>query len=315
MSRQVTCCILLALAVAWPCAASAQNAAPTPRGADKPPPGYHDVSFGSGSNKNVIRVADQAKPHLNGNTGSDSDGRYDPEKLDFSRTSPLATKSFATSFAALSKNDTAEETKLPAFNTHAFDTSAYNQSDRKYATMADSESSRSNDDFSKTYQLPQGGADADLNRSFATKTSEFQGKTALLTQTPSKTDPFATPSSLSDKTFFDPAMEHVKRDRYAAVDGLDVQRLTNLPNRPLTITEVRNLINHEQIPNLADKPEEEDANDKALNDPNWAPPTIAPMAPDNTRATPPPDIEKQGDLPAPGEMAQPPPENSEPLPK
>jgi hypothetical protein len=39
------------------------------------------------------------------------------------------------------------------------------------------------------------------------------------------------------------------------------------------------------------------------------------MAPDNSLAIPPADTEMQGELPAPGEMAQPPPENSEPLPK
>jgi hypothetical protein len=312
MSRQARYCALLALAAALPCAASADKPAPTPQGFSKPPPGYHDVTIGSGANKSVIRVADSPKPHVNGEAPS-SDGRYDPEKLDFSQSSPLSNKSFATSFSSLSKSATAQETKLPRFNTHAFNTSSYNQSDRKYATMAYDESSRGSDDFSKTYKLPP--ANAGANRVFPIKTSDFQGKTALLAQGPSKTDPFATPNALNDKTFFDPEMVHVRRDPYAAANQLDVKRLTDLPNRPLTIKEVRNLINHDQIPNLADKPEEDGDNDKPLNDPRWAPPTVAPMAPDNSLAIPPADTEKQGDLPAPGEMAQPPPENSEPLPK
>lgn len=301
MSCHAASCAMLLLATVVPCALAAP--------VDKPPPGYHDVTIGSGDHQSVVRVADSAAPHLRGGSDSDSDSNtaYNPESMNFGKSSPMANKSFATGFASLSKNDTAEEQSSQEFSTHAFATADYSQSYRKYETSADNESSRRNDDFSKSYELPPASAAAD--QTFATKASEYQGKTALDVQAPSKTDPFATPSSLSEKTFFDPEMQHIRRDPYAT--GMDVKRLTDLPNRPLTIDEVRNLINHEQIPDLDDKPDEPS---KALNDPDWSPPTVAPMAHDNLPVAPPAEMEKDGDLPAPGEMAQPP-ENTEPLPK
>ena len=228
--------------------------------------------------------------------------------MDFSKSSSMATKSFDTGFASISKTDTATEQNSQEFSTHAFATADYSQSIPKYQTVAYNDSSRSSDSFSKDYELPP--ANAAGSQSFATKTSEFQGKVAPDVETPAKTDPFATPSSLSAKTFFDPQMQHIRHDPYAT--GMDVQRLADLPNRPLTIDEVRNLINHEQIPDLNEKPDEEPS--KALNDPDWSPPTVAPAARDSIPTPPPAEMEKDGELPAPGEMAQPP-ENSEPLPK
>jgi hypothetical protein len=305
MSCHVPACAVLLLATVLPCA----MAAPV----DQPPHGYHDVTVGSGDHKSVVRVADSAAPHFS--NGSSSDGSanapYNPEGMDFGKSSPLAGKSFDTGFASLSKNDTATEQNSREFSTRAFATADYSQSIPKYQTVAYNDSSRSSDGFSKNYELPPANAaiTAAANQSFATKASEYQGKTALDVQMPAKTDPFATPSSLSEKTFFDPAMQHVRHDPYAT--GMDVKRLADLPNRPLTIDEVRDLINHEQIPDLSDKPDEPS---RALNDPDWSPPTVAPSARDSIPTPPPAEMEKDGDLPAPGEMAQPP-ENSEPLPK
>jgi hypothetical protein len=305
MSRSVTSCAFLLMA-ALPCLAGAP--------ADRPPPGFHDVTIGSGDHKSVVRVQDSTGPHFHGGSSPDSgpNAAYDPEAMNFGKSSSMADKSFSTSFASLSKNDNvAQGLGSQQFATHSFTTTDYRQSGSKYQTAAYKESSRSSDEFSKTYALPAStGAGADANRTFAVQASEFQGKTAQEASVPGKTDPFATPSSLSEKTFFDPELKHVRRDHYAP--NLDVERLADLPNRPLTIDEVRNLINHEQIPNLNAKPDE---SSKALNAPDWSPePTPAPARADNLPVAPPAEMEKDGDLPSPGEMAQPP-ENSQPLPK
>lgn len=301
MSRQAISCAVLLLVALLPC-----SAADKPR-TTPPPHGYHDIKVG----RSVIRVKDEPKP---------TDTSHN---IDLGKTSAFSNKTFDTNFASLSKNDSAaEESSNKRFSTHSFSTSNYNQSDQKYQTVAYKESARHSDDFSKSYDLP--AANSNANRTFDTKTSDFQGKKAQIAQTTAKVDPFAAPSSLNEKTFFDPALKHVKRDPYAT--GMDVERLANLPNRPLTIDEVRNLINHEQIPDLNSKP---DAPTKPLNDPNWEPPTVAPMAhePDGRRAhwsipashvdsvpiAPPADMDGPNDLPSPGEMAHP--ENSEPLPK
>jgi hypothetical protein len=308
MSRQAHL-VLLLLAAALPCTAGAP--------ADPPPPGFHNVTIGTGNQKSVIRVADSAGPHMNGGSEPDSspNAPYDPTALNFSKSSPLAGKTFSTSFVSLSKNDNAAQSLgLQPFATHSFATSSYNQPDSQYQTVAYRESSRSSDAFSKTYELPtSGNSGADASRTFAVGTSEFQGKTASEAQVPTKPDPFATPSSMSEKTFFDPMMKHVKHDPYAT--GLDVKRLADLPNRSLTIDEVRNLINHEQIPDLETKPDEPS---RALNDPDWAPeatPAVSqPDRADNLPVAPPAELDKDNELPSPGEMAQPP-ENSEKLPK
>jgi hypothetical protein len=308
MSRQANI-VLLLLAAALPCTAGAP--------ADPAPPGFHNVTIGSGNQKSVIRVADSATPHMNDGLAPDSspNAKYDPEAMNFNQGSPLAGKTFSTSFVSLSKSDNAAQSLASQpFATHSFATSSYNQPDRKYQAVAYQESSRSSDGFSKTYELPtSGNSGADASRNFAVGTSEFQGKTALEAQAPATSDPFAKPSSMSEKTFFDPMMKHVKRDPYAT--GLDVKHLTDLPNRPLTIDEVRNLINHEQIPDLNTKPDEPS---RALNDPDWAPeatPAVSqPDRADNLPVAPTAEFDKDNELPSPGEMAQPP-ENSEALPK
>ena len=258
------------------------------------PAGFHDVKMSNGS---TVRVADQPKPRIFG--GSSSDGApYDPESADFSRTSSFANKSFNPAGVALSKNQTAEEARDgKRFPSSAYATSRFGAADRPFQTVAFADSSRSANETGKGYLLP--GA-YDSGKPYDTgKKSEFQDRNALVAQ--KKVDPFSAPDSLTEKSFSDPAMTHVKHDPYSAANGLDVSRLNNLPNRPLTIDEVRNLINHEQVPDLSSKPEPAS---KPLNDPNWTPPEVAPMI--DRPVTPGPTTEdKSGDLPSPGMMSQP----------
>jgi hypothetical protein len=233
----------------------------------------------------VIRVSDEPKTPVG----------------EFARTSIYANQSFSTQDSSLAKGTESPELQQKTFVTGAYGTSAYNQSDSTFQTAAYHTDARSSDNFTKAYTLP---AQADsFNRPFTVKSSDLQDKSALIAQQqPAKTDPFAKPWSEGDKKFYDPALRTIKRDPYAG-DNLDVSRLTNLPNRPLTIDEVRALINHEQVPDLNSKPEEPS---RPLNDPNWEPPLKLPEISDKAApATPPADEAKGDELPSPGMMAQP----------
>jgi hypothetical protein len=260
---------------------------------DQPPAGFHDVKLPFGG---VIRVRDQTKTSMRHDTVSGDN--YDPQDADFSRTSSFAHKAFSSQDVALSKSETAAEITQQPYATSAYGTSSFTQGDRTFKTAAYHPSTSSSDDFTKAFTLPSGPADAE--KSFAVKPSELQDQQAKIAQTQLKMDPLSRPDALNDKTFYDPALRKVQRDKYAT-NGLDVNRLTSLPNRPLTIDEVRALINHDQIPNL-DAPAESPS--KALNDPGWEPPLKLPDISDKAAATPPQD-ENDGELPSPGMMAQP----------
>jgi hypothetical protein len=291
--------LALALVILAPLASSAD--APT---SDK---GYHDVSIQSGGKTTVVRVKDSVGPRLHGQS---SGGPYNPENMDLGRTSSFADKSFSTSNSALSKNDTAAEARGDNhFQTKSFSgTKPDSTSDlnRKYETGSFAKSAHANNDFHRSFATSSSSMTQDKDVSFASKTSDLQGRSAHLGG-PQKA-PFSGLSDLSNKTFTDPEMTHVKRDPFASANGLDVSRMVDLPNRPLTIDEVRNLINHETVPNLDTKP---DNASKPLNDPSYEPPTAAPMAHDDL--APPGPEEKDAGLPSPGMMSTP--ESSESLPK
>ncbi len=218
---------------------------------------------------------------------------------EFARTSSFAGKSFSAGNSALSGSETAPEAEHGAFVTNTYGTSSYNRPNPTFATAAYHVDARSSDNLVKPFALP--ASNDTFAKSFAVKSSDLQDKQALIGQkTPQ--DPFATPWTEGDKKFYDPMLRHVKRDPYAA-DSLDVKRLSALPNRPLTIDEVRALINHEQVPDLNSKP---DAQSRALNDPNWEPPLKLPELDEKETGAPPPrDEAKDGELPSPGMMAQP----------
>jgi len=314
MSRRGNRCgaLFSALALAISAIAHADNPPsklPSPAAPDKPPPGYHDMTINVGGKPMTIRVPDEHKNTLKNSSPANS-GPYDPTNLDLNHASVYSNKTFSTSSAILSNDDGTNLTHgQKRFETSSFATGAYNQSDRTFQTAAyKSSSSRNSDDFSKSYQLP--AAASGLNRSFDVKGSDLQNKKALIADNPKdKVDPFATPWSEGDKRFFDPALTHVKRDPYAPAN-VDTKKLNDLPNRPLTIDEVRRLINHEQVPDL-DKPPEPESG--PLNDPNFVPKLDTAVSSKAAPATPPPDETKEDELPSPGMMAKP--VNDQPLPK
>jgi hypothetical protein len=301
-------CFVVILAFSSPVLrANGQAGAPVPSDKD-----YHEVTVKNGKKTAVIRVKDQIGPRLHGELPSN--GVYSPTNLDLGRSSSFSNKEFTVGNSSLSKTDTAEE----ALSGNRFVTKSFSLSKsdsmadvgKTYKTSSFTESARGSNDYQgKTFATSASTMTQGKDAAFegAGKTSTFQGQTAVLDG--DKKTPFSGTSDLNDKTFSDPEMKHIRRDPYSTGNNLDVKRLTDLPNRPLTIKEVRNLINHETVPNLNEKADDDL---KSLNDPEYEPP--APFK--DYRPKQLPAEEKDNGLPSPGMMATPtPPENGQPLPK
>jgi hypothetical protein len=300
------CSALLLCTGAWTFSihAAADSSARTPGDPGGPPAGFHDVKVAGGA---VVRVSDEVGPHYHGQSPVSDDGKYDPENADFSLTSSMATKSFNVGAASLTQSETAKEASdSKHFLTQPYSTSSYGGAGRSFETVAYNDSAHPDAGLNKSFTLPSVASEGGQSFNTGGK-SPYQGKTALIAQTTPKIDPFSAPGLLTEKTFTDPVMAkvpHVKRDLYASRENLDVARMIQLPNRALTVDEVRDLINHEQTPDLTSKP---DPASKPLNDPNWTPPEMLPPAADDHPSKPGPTTEDKGDdLPSPGMMAQPP---------
>jgi hypothetical protein len=159
--------------------------------------------------------------------------------------------------------------------------------------------------YDKSFLTASADADQQKTADFASNTSEYQGKKAELGG--HTIDTFANP--MASKTYEGPEAAAVKRDMDRLSNGL--QSVKDLPDRPLTIDEVRELINHGVKPELEEKPAEPT---KPLNDPSYKPEPLPP-APANPIGN---DLKDDGGVPAPGTMAPPqgpPPEDSVPLPQ
>jgi hypothetical protein len=149
---------------------------------------------------------------------------------------------------------------------------------------------------------------SDLNHSALlgpNDTAEEQGRTAILGGS-DKNEVLAA-NSMANKQYLGPGAQKVPQG-VDVPENFVISRMKDLPNRPLTVDEVRNLINHETKPDLESKP---DAPSKALNDPGYKPQPLR----DNPS---PGEDDKTDAVPPPGTMSDPPlaqPENSQPLPQ
>ena len=91
-----------------------------------------------------------------------------------------------------------------------------------------------------------------------------------------------------------------------------IAHVSDIPDRPLTIDEVRGLINHGFKPDTTASP---DAPTKAINDPDYKP-EASPEPPEApSMRAPLIDDDRDAPLPSPGTMSQTAPENSDPLPQ
>jgi hypothetical protein len=275
---------------------------------DKPvaPPGYKvvPVSLGGG-HTGYIEVKEAPKMYGNDST---------PNNSGFNMTSPMANKSFmpnTDSDQGASYQDkvqgTFETKSYFAKNDSGTDASMPGLHD-EVPIKADDDDSRHADSFDKSFQT--GASDEQTKTSpMSSKRADDADRTANLGG--HEINKFAYGDS--DKAYTGPETQEVKRDLDQMNQGLE--SLKDLPNRPLTIDEVRALINHGVKPDTDEKPA---APSKPLNAPDYTPdPAPAPLR----SPIQPGHLQDDTDLSTPGAVSHPdqvvpdPPENSEPLPR
>ncbi len=272
------------------------------------PDGYKIVSVHSGDKVIHFRVKQQSDPLTHAAFPDD----LDPRRV-FSATNPMANKTFSLPSGTLPKSDSNFQNagQNPSFTKpYALDPSSPSLANLNTKVVSNLPStdaySRNAAEFNKSYGASRSDVGQNQTAVFASTTSPDQNRTAVLGNPTA--DTFASP--LADKTFrgaeADAAQRHLSRTK----DGQIL--ITDIPDRPLTIDEVRDLINHGFKPNTAASPPEPS---KPLNDPNFQP-TPMRLDPSPDTSSPASDDDKNDPVPPPGTMAAPPPpENSEPLPR
>jgi hypothetical protein len=270
-----------------------------------PEPGYRNVPLKAhGEVVSYIRVKDTSTKM--------SDDSSDP--FGFSKSSAMAHQSYDLGDTASSR-DNADYQKSAE---HTFVTQSYFASNSSaempglhsaaLTETAAPESSRHASGMDSTFYTAK--ADMGKPAEGMDTTSSYQGKSATLGG--HKIDTFAAEGS--DKTFTGREAQDVKRDLTALNEGL--MGVKDLPSRPLTVDEVRALINHGIKPNTEEKPAEPS---KALDDPDYTPdeapaPLRAPAA-DEHHLRDLNDVGGDDAPPPPGMMAHPESDSSEPLPQ
>jgi hypothetical protein len=277
-------------------------------GADDAPavvarPGYKIVMVHSGARTIPVQVKDTSDPFRNVKSSATTPGKYDPSRV-FSATSSMADKSFNMSSNAFANRtfDTSQENHFVAKSYD--DTAAWTQ-----PTTATSYRSA-------FFTRPA----ADTDRTFAATRAEPVNRAVLADAADTSADRArqaalggpAVPESYPQDTRFakqylGPAAQHVPPG-VEIKENVALNGVGQIPNRPLSVDEVRDLINHGTKPNFDQPPPEAS---KPLNDPNHVP---EPLRDDpNPSAGNHADEDKDDAVPSPGTMAGP--EVSEPLPQ
>jgi hypothetical protein len=278
--------------------------------ADDPPAasdGYKTVPVAVGDKTVSIRVKEGKDPFKNVSS-SNSTGKYDPQRI-FSASNSLANKTFSLPSESLSQtNSDFKNRDQDTFITKSYigdNSTSVPNLNTKVNFPAAAGYNQNAAGFDKNYTTSN--ADAGQNRTamFASPTtSADQNRTAVLGGS-DKAEVLAA-NSMAHKQYLGPGAQHVPDD-VTINDNIVISRMSGLPDRPLSIDEVRNLINHETKPNTDAKPEEPS---KPLNDPNYKPEPL------RDSPSPASDDDKSDPVPPPGTMASPQtPENSEPLPQ
>ncbi len=287
--------------------------------APTPPPGYKVIYQDTGDGKKApIFVQDQFDPLRHaGNIGADP---LDHQKV-FSETNPESNKTFLPGEA--NGLDKVAAGSQQTFDTRVYNSTAptrvYNLGSKNTFQTGSYSNMKAATGYDQTFGTKSASPDLDrASTAFAPLGSPDQNRTAPIDQ---KTYPtYASPEQ--DLKFTGPEADAIHKHLTKLSNGQTL--VQDIPDRPLTIDEVKNLINHGFKPNLSQPPAPAS---KPLNDPNFQPeplriePTAAddaPMAPGATPTTPPPGHKDEDDandpVPSPGTMADPP-ENAEPLPK
>jgi len=256
----------------------------------------------------AIKVQDTPDPGRNLRVPPPSD-KYDPRSFSMNQTSSLANKSFSADSITPSKSGSSLVRDQAAFSAKPF--TNFTQADTttqtaktKYSTSGNGDYNRSNSLFDKNFGTSDAAMGHDASKSFS-KTSTEQGRTSSLSGKTSETH-----TSDLAKQYLGPGAQHVPDG--LVKENVVIGSVNEIPNRPLTIDEVRGLINHGFKADTKNAPSE---SSKPMNDPNYVP-EASPEPPDRVSPVPAaPDDDKSGALPSPGTLAQPPPENSTPLPQ
>jgi hypothetical protein len=267
--------------------------------------GYKTVEVPVAGGKSMaIKVKPQLDPYRNVSRPNTT-GKYDPERI-FSTASSMANKQFITPESPY--------TRKSEFDQNTFITRPYNNSSSQAQPYVDSSNSKNliapanannknTSEFSKSYLTST--ADAGQNKAAllaSSNNSEDQNRTAMVGGQPINTPK----SSIDGKSYQGPESDTAHHHVTPMANGQML--VSDLPNRPLSIDEVRNLINHGFKPDTGTPPPEAS---KPLNDPNYKPEPLRDMP-----AIPASDDDKNDPVPPPGTMsATPAPENSEPLPQ
>ena len=277
------------------------------------PDGYKTVNADAGGGKALpIRVKEQPDALAHANLTDELD-----HQRSFSATNPMSNKSYA--FTADSVQSGSNFNKKSDQNTfitkpYSFDSNASTVPglNTKASFPTNPISNSNNSDFNKSFTTASADLGPNQSSAFGSKKASEQDRTAVLGGP--GTDTFASP--LGEKRFIGDEAQSAKRSLTRLKSGQ--MYVQDLPNRPLTIDEVRNLIDHGFKPDTDKPPENEES--KPLNDPGYVPKPIreAPeeTAPATPAARPAADEDKEDAIPSPGMMsANPPPENSQPLPQ
>ena len=270
-----------------------------------------------------VRVQQQANPLAHANFPDE----LDPHRA-FSATNPMSNKSFALPTSSLSRGDADfTDPSRNAFATKSYVDSGSSESNSNMNTKSRfptfAANSRPASGFDRKYETAS--TDPALNHpaEFASSaTSVDQNRSAPLGNR--EKDLGLAADSSFDKAYLGPGAQNVPAD-LEPKENIVISRMSDVPSRPLSIDEVRNLINHETKPDTSSKPEEPS---KPLNAPDYKPePLRDSPSPDGATAPRPgkfdlvpasdvpSDDDKNDPVPDPGTMATPPPENSEPLPQ
>jgi hypothetical protein len=289
----------------------------------KPPPGYKVVYRDVGGGKKAA-IFVQEQMDMSGLTRNLADDPLDPQKV-FSETNPASNKTFMPASAPGSDKSSGINAQQ-SFETKVYDTSTtssvYDTGAKPTYHTASYAGAKAAAGYDQSFATTDTPSDMSKAHSpFAPVGAAEQNRAA-----PIDAKTYGTFASAdANKDFNGPEADAIRQHARpgAHIDG-DLQLVGEIPNRPLSIDEVRELINHGFKPDLDQPPPPAG---KPLNDPNYQPvplriePTSADDAPAPVPAAASPgtgghkvDEDDANDpVPSPGMMADPP-ENSEALP-
>lgn len=268
--------------------------------------GYKIVPVPVGDKTVPIRVKEGSDPFKNVSTNNDN-GKYNPERI-FSGSSPLANKQFLPTSDLASQKSALGDGNQNTFITKAYtgdvSDAAMPNLNTKVNTSTSNGFTSSANGFDKSYPVAKSDLDLGHSAEFTSATSPDLTRTAYLG--PQTTSAYASTSdtAFAHKTFTGREADDLHHQLTQMDNGQ--MMVTDLPNRAMTIDEVRDLINHGFKPDTSVRPNPADQS-KPLNSPDYKPQPLR----DNP--SPQNDDDKNDPVPPPGTMAAP--ENSEPLPQ